>query len=66
MADDRRREVEVGAGLQESRLNEEFIDALKKHGPKVIYALAAVVLEGDRLFLPGDQLFVEHVQHFQE
>ncbi|MCA9292365.1 MAG: hypothetical protein KDA20_00965 [Phycisphaerales bacterium] len=44
MADDRRREVEVGAGLQESRLNEEFIDALKKHGPKVIYALAAVVL----------------------
>ncbi len=44
MADDRRREVEVGAGLQESRLNEEFIDGLKKHGPKVIYALAAVVL----------------------
>lgn len=44
MADDRRREVEVGAGLQESRLNEDFIDALKKHGPKVIYALAAVVL----------------------
>ena len=44
MAEDRRREVEVGAGLQESRLNEEFIEGLKKHGPKVIYALAAVVL----------------------
>ena len=43
--DDRdRRQIEVGAGLQESRLNTELIEWLQKWGPRVLYVLLAVVL----------------------
>ncbi|MEM1166688.1 MAG: hypothetical protein AAGI30_10410 [Planctomycetota bacterium] len=36
--------AQIGAGLQESRLNTEFIDFLKKYGGFAIYAVAAVVV----------------------
>lgn len=39
-----RRQIEVGAGLQESRLNTELIEWLQKWGPRVLYMLLAVVL----------------------
>ena len=42
--DDRQRGVEIGAGLQESRLNTELIDFLQKWGPRILYALLAIVL----------------------
>lgn len=42
--DDRQQHVQVGAGLQESRLNTEFIDFLKKWGTTVLYVVAALVL----------------------
>lgn len=43
--DDRdRRQVEVGAGLQESRLNTELIEWLQKWGPRALYVLLAIVL----------------------
>lgn len=42
--DDRQRKVEAGAGLQESRLNEDFIDLVKKHGTKVLLVLLVVML----------------------
>ncbi len=42
--DDRQREVQIGAGLQESRLNTELIGFLQVWGPRVLYALLAIVL----------------------
>lgn len=42
--DDRQQQVQVGAGLQESRLNTDFIDFLKKYGTYGLYAMLAVVL----------------------
>lgn len=42
--DERQREVQVGAGLQESRLNTEFISFLQVWGPRVLYVLLAIVL----------------------
>ena len=43
--DDRdRRQIEVGAGLQESRLNTELIEWLQKWGPRALYVLLAIVL----------------------
>ncbi|TVQ76224.1 MAG: hypothetical protein EA380_09085 [Phycisphaeraceae bacterium] len=42
--DDRQREVQVGAGLHESRLNTELIDFLQVWGPRVLYVVLAVVL----------------------
>jgi len=42
--DDRQRKVESGAGLQESRLNEDFIDLVKKHGTKVLLVLLVIML----------------------
>lgn len=38
------RQVEIGAGLQESRLNTELIEWLQKWGPRFIYMLLVVVL----------------------
>jgi len=40
----RQRQVESGAGLQESRLNEEFIEFLNKWGPRVLWVLLIIVL----------------------
>lgn len=42
--DQRQQQVQVGAGLQESRLNTDFIEFLKKYGTYGLYALLAVVL----------------------
>lgn len=42
--DERQQQVQVGAGLQESRLNTEFIDFLRKYGTYGLYGLLAVVL----------------------
>lgn len=42
--DDRQRKVEAGAGLQESRLNQDFIDLVKKHGTNVLLVLLVVML----------------------
>jgi hypothetical protein len=42
--DDRQREVRVGEGLQESRLNTDFIQALEKYGPKALYVVLVIVL----------------------
>lgn len=41
--DDRQKGIEIGAGLQESRLNEDFIQWLQKWGPRLLYTLAIVV-----------------------
>ncbi len=41
--DDRQRQVEAGAGLQESRLNQDFIDLLKKYGTTVLLILLAIM-----------------------
>ncbi|MCA9281801.1 MAG: hypothetical protein KDA30_07155 [Phycisphaerales bacterium] len=41
--DDRQKGIEIGAGLQESRLNEDFIQFLQKWGPRALYTLAIVV-----------------------
>lgn len=41
--DDRQRQVQVGAGLQESNINQEFIDFLKKWGDWFLYGLLVVV-----------------------
>lgn len=41
--DDRQRGIEIGAGLQESRLNQDFINFLQKWGPRALYALAISV-----------------------
>lgn len=40
----RQRQVQVGAGLQESRLNTDLINFLQKYGSWAVYALLAVVL----------------------
>lgn len=42
--DERQTQVVSGAGLQESRINTEFVDFLSKWGPRVLYVLLAVVL----------------------
>ncbi|MEO1130928.1 MAG: hypothetical protein AAFX05_14640 [Planctomycetota bacterium] len=42
--EDRNREVQIGAGLQESRLNTDFIAWLQKWGPRALYVLLAIVL----------------------
>lgn len=42
--DQRQQQVQVGAGLQESRLNTEFIDFLRKYGTYGIYGLLVLVL----------------------
>lgn len=36
--------LESGAGLQESRLNQDFINWLEKWGPRVLYVILAVVV----------------------
>lgn len=41
--DDQQRKIEAGAGLQESRLNEDFIDLLKKYGTTVLLILLAIM-----------------------
>jgi hypothetical protein len=41
--DDQKRNVETGAGLQESRLNQDFIDLLKKYGTTVLLVLLAIM-----------------------
>jgi hypothetical protein len=42
--DERQGQVVTGAGLQDSRINEEFVAFLNKWGPRLIYALLIVVL----------------------
>lgn len=42
--EDRQTQVVSGAGLQESRINTEFVDFLSKWGPRVLYIVLAVVL----------------------
>jgi hypothetical protein len=42
--DERQTQVVAGAGLQESRLNTDFIDFLSKWGPRALYVVLAVVL----------------------
>jgi len=42
--EDKNREVQIGAGLQESRINTDLIVWLQKWGPRVLYILLAVVL----------------------
>lgn len=42
--DQRQAEISVGKGLQESRVNQEFIEGLKKWGPYVVMALSLVAL----------------------
>jgi hypothetical protein len=42
--DDRQRQIQVGAGLQESRLNTELIGFLQKYGTWILMALLAVVV----------------------
>ena len=41
---DDQRQIQAGAGLQESRLNEDFINFLKKWGPFATYGVLALVL----------------------
>lgn len=41
--DERQRQVSMGAGLEESRLNKEFIDFLGKWGPRVLTVLLVIV-----------------------
>ncbi|MEQ8850875.1 MAG: hypothetical protein RIB32_03735 [Phycisphaerales bacterium] len=41
--DERQRQVQVGAGLQESRLNTEFIDWLKKWGNRILTVVLVLV-----------------------
>jgi len=41
--DDRQRKVEAGAGLQESRLNQDFIDLLKKYGTPTLLVLLIIM-----------------------
>ena len=38
------RQIQAGAGLQESRLNEDFINFLRKWGPFFTYGILAIVL----------------------
>lgn len=40
--DDRLKQIKEGAGLDESRLNQEFVDALKKYSTPVLVVLAIV------------------------
>jgi len=42
--DERHQQVVSGAGLQESRINTEFVDFLSKWGPRGLYFLLAIVL----------------------
>lgn len=42
--DQRQEKVQVGAGLQESRLNTEFIAFLEKYGTRALYVVLVVVL----------------------
>lgn len=42
--DQRQQKVQVGAGLQESRLNTEFIAFLEKYGTRALYIILVVVL----------------------
>ncbi len=42
--DERQGQVVSGAGLQDSRINEEFVAWLNKWGPRAIYALLIIVL----------------------
>ena len=42
--DERQTQVVSGAGLQESRINTEFVDFLSKWGPRALYVLLAIVL----------------------
>ena len=41
--DDGQRKLGIGEGLQESRINTEFLDTLQKHGSKVLYLLLIIV-----------------------
>jgi hypothetical protein len=41
-ADNRLEQITVGAGLQESRYNQEFVDFLKKYGFLVLLVIAAI------------------------
>lgn len=41
---DDQRQIQTGAGLQESRLNEDFINFLRKWGPFVTYGILGVVV----------------------
>lgn len=42
--DDRQRQIQVGAGLQESRLNTELIGFLQKYGSPLLTAVLVIVL----------------------
>jgi len=42
--DQRQQQVQVGAGLQESRLNTEFIAFLEKYGTRALYLILVIVL----------------------
>ncbi len=42
--DQRQQQVQVGAGLQESRLNTEFIAFLEKYGTRALYIILIIVL----------------------
>lgn len=41
--DDRQRQIREGAGLEESRLNVEFIDFIKVWGPRLLFVITIVV-----------------------
>ena len=42
--DDRKNEIREGAGLDESRVNQEFIDMLQKWSTPALFVIAAIVL----------------------
>lgn len=60
--DQRQQNVQVGAGLQESRLNTELIGFLQKYGSWAIYALLAVVL----VYVGKDYLDKRRVQKLDD
>src|SRR5690606_15713326 len=42
--DDRQRQIKEGAGLEESRINKDFLDWLLKWGPVLVLVAAGIIL----------------------
>lgn len=55
--DDRQRKIEAGAGLQESRINQDFIDLLKKYSTPTLIIL---------LIIMGSYVGVQRYRQWQE